>query len=581
MSVRVVRFWKLISHFAEESIDIGKSQGLRKEGDARINKVLAMWPGSAKIIEKGCISRYFQSPDTGLHLAENACCIDYADSRLSKQVHWLLNSKSPHCGTTYYGWEDMAELNTGVACPGLPITTIHPQVAPKSQTQWLLATPHKTGWMDHCQVQHRSLQAIVLLDPVDVEVAYSDLASPCHSVQWHVRSMDRIMRASAMKKTQLKQDLFSAVQLAQQKLTKDYSQVTPMTGMRLISVNILDRFWKLWLFWKWDRGMDIHPEDETFYTTSYQEPFLKYVENEYHAKHRHMLVNTPESVWGNKLVPSARPSGSSQSSIDPYDLSGNDEEYLMPNNLAETTSGRSDCASRRLTAARLHLNQLSGAPKNRGQMITNVNDYHSNPMEISCVFVIQDITDWLSQPEEQHSRYCNLSNMAGNNFSTMTHGVWVEARLSLERDVINRRQSKMTHKTLRERAVVRQFARANDGILAGDDPALDTTNIANDLELKREVEERTLHRMAKVHEMLAMWQGSQNLGATQMLSCSRNEPMTPIRNISDTGAIVKASWSLFQHDAVATFKLSEGSPLSPALLSKDLPGEWTVIFNAR
>jgi len=39
-----------------ESIDIGKSQRLRKEGNARINKVSAMKPGLAKIIEKVCIS---------------------------------------------------------------------------------------------------------------------------------------------------------------------------------------------------------------------------------------------------------------------------------------------------------------------------------------------------------------------------------------------------------------------------------------------------------------------------------------------------------------------------------------------
>ena len=37
-----------------ESIDIGKSQRLRKDGNARINKMSAMKPGLAKIIEK-CI----------------------------------------------------------------------------------------------------------------------------------------------------------------------------------------------------------------------------------------------------------------------------------------------------------------------------------------------------------------------------------------------------------------------------------------------------------------------------------------------------------------------------------------------
>jgi len=39
-----------------ESIDIGKSRRVRKEGNARINKVSAMRPGLAKIIEKVRIS---------------------------------------------------------------------------------------------------------------------------------------------------------------------------------------------------------------------------------------------------------------------------------------------------------------------------------------------------------------------------------------------------------------------------------------------------------------------------------------------------------------------------------------------
>ena len=39
-----------------ESIDIGKSQRLRKEGNARLNKVSVMRPGLAKIIEKVRIS---------------------------------------------------------------------------------------------------------------------------------------------------------------------------------------------------------------------------------------------------------------------------------------------------------------------------------------------------------------------------------------------------------------------------------------------------------------------------------------------------------------------------------------------
>jgi len=62
------------------------------------------------------------------------------------------------------------------------------------------------------------------------------------------------------------------------------------------------------------------------------------------------------------------------------------------------------------------------------------------------------------------------------------------------------RQSKTTGKTLREKVVVRQFARANNGILAGTDPELDNANTYNDSEMKNEAEERKLHRMAKVHD---------------------------------------------------------------------------------
>jgi len=55
--------------------------------------------------------------------------------------------------------------------------------------------------------------------------------------------------------------------------------------------------------------------------------------------------------------------------------------------------------------------------------------------------------------------------------------------------------------------VVRQFARANDAILVGADPELDTMNTDNNnnKEMKREAEERKLHRMAKVHDFLETW----------------------------------------------------------------------------
>jgi hypothetical protein len=73
--------------------------------------------------------------------------------------------------------------------------------------------------------------------------------------------MDSVMRAFAKKKTPWKEDLFFAVKLARQKLSKYYIEVTPMTGMLLVSAHILDPFRKLRSFRKWDNRMDINPED--------------------------------------------------------------------------------------------------------------------------------------------------------------------------------------------------------------------------------------------------------------------------------------------------------------------------------
>jgi len=106
-------------------------------------------------------------------------------------------------------------------------------------------------------------------------------------------------------------------------------------------------------------------------------------------------------------------------------------------------------------------------------------------------------------------------------------------------------------------------------------------NTDNDSEMKKEAEERKLHRMAKVHDFLEMWQDSRNLRATQKESHAQIKQMTAVGYISDTEEIVKASWSLFQHDGAAAFKLSERSLLPPALSAKDLHGGRTPILNVR
>jgi len=121
------------------------------------------------------------------------------------------------------------------------------------------------------------------------------------------------------------------------------------------------------------------------------------VENQYFAKHRRVPVNKLETKLSSNLVHFTTASLSCQSSIDPYDSSSDDEQYLRPDHVDETTPGQSDLAAHLLTADRLYLNSPSEAPKHWGQINPNLNDYHSNPMEISSTFWIPDMTDWWRQ----------------------------------------------------------------------------------------------------------------------------------------------------------------------------------------
>jgi len=132
----LTKFWEAHEHNQQfgqnESIDIRKSQRLRNEGKVWISKLSAMRPGLAKIMEKVLISRYFESPETDHHKAENAYCIDYTDTWSSKRVHWLSKYHSQQRSTTDYGCEDSLKVDTTFAWASLSIMRIHPQVAPKS-----------------------------------------------------------------------------------------------------------------------------------------------------------------------------------------------------------------------------------------------------------------------------------------------------------------------------------------------------------------------------------------------------------------------------------------------------------------
>jgi hypothetical protein len=155
-------------------------------------------------------------------------------------------------------------------------------------------------------------------------------------------------------------------------------------------------------------------------------------------------------------------------------------------------------------------------------------------------------------------------------FSIIPHGGRVEASFSLGQNVISWRKSKTTDKTFPEKVVIRQYGRASNRILAGADSAFDIANTDNNSETTDKVEKSTLYGMAMVDDFLEMWLGRQNLHVTQKESHAQNKKITAIGYIVDIEEIVNASWSLFQHNGAAAFKLSERSTLPPALSAKDL-----------
>jgi hypothetical protein len=186
--------------------------------------------------------------------------------------------------------------------------------------------------------------------------------------------------------------------------------------------------------------------------------------------------------------------------------------------VAETTPRRREFAVFILTTGRLYLNSPSNAPKNLGQINSNLNDYHSNLLGNSRTFWIPDITHGWHQQEKTHSKYADHSNVAGDIYSIIPYGVRVEASISLGRHVIGWRQTKTTGETLQEKVIVRQCVGACISIVVCDHVALNTRNSQNPLEMLKEVEKRKLYISANVHDFWEMWQGSQNLRATKMKS---------------------------------------------------------------
>jgi len=199
-------------------------------------------------------------------------------------------------------------------------------------------------------------------------------------------------------------------------------------------------------------------------------------------------------------------------------------------------------------------------------------------MVISSTFWLLDITDWWCQWEGTYTKYANLSNVAWDIFSIIAHGIWLVARFFFERNAISWKQWNPTSKTLHENVIVRQFARADTGTLGGSDLAMDTMETEYNLELNREAKERKLHRMAKVHNKLKIWQSTQILCAIQKESRVQKKQMTAVWCISDIEETIKTLWSTFRHDGVAAFTLPERPPLPPALTAMDFPAGWTQVL---
>jgi len=170
-----------------ESIDIAKSQRHRKEGNAWIDKVLAIRPGLATILEKVRISRYFESPVSDLHIAANECCSDYTDTASSKQVHWLSKANVrlavlPVMHVKRW-WNSTLELHE----KSYRLWEFTRQCFRHANFSKLLATAHNAAWMEHRQVCHGGVKSFPIQDPVDVQTAYGYSASRYHCLQYYVQ----------------------------------------------------------------------------------------------------------------------------------------------------------------------------------------------------------------------------------------------------------------------------------------------------------------------------------------------------------------------------------------------------------
>jgi len=159
----------------------------------------------------------------------------------------------------------------------------------------------------------------------------------------------------------------------------------------------------------------------------------------------------------------------------------------MPKTVARMTPRWRDYAACILTAPRLYLNSPGQSSMNWVQDNPNLNDEDWDPMQLVVHFGSRRSPTGPVNNSNHSQSTAILSTVACDIFPTIQPGVGVTASFPLVQDMIRWRQSNITGVT---NVVIWQFAKANEVILAGNDPALDTVKTDKNFEMTREAQER-------------------------------------------------------------------------------------------
>jgi len=250
-------------------INMLMSQRLRIEGNAQFNTVSDRRQGFANIIEKVWIWKHFERPEIDLQIAENARYIDYADTWLLNDFHWLSKSHCMHYSTIHYGSENLPDDETRVIPAMYWILRSHQRVAQEFTVQRSPGTVYITEWMDHQQVYLGLFRGIPCWT-LWILRRYTVTLHHIITIYIGILSyMDGIMQALVKKNTQLKVNIHAP--------WKFRSWRDPIVMLNCISelIRFLSQHKVLILssicnHLEWQSVMDVNTEGYTCYTTKYR-----------------------------------------------------------------------------------------------------------------------------------------------------------------------------------------------------------------------------------------------------------------------------------------------------------------------